>query len=203
MLIVGAGGAAKDLVAMLELEYGEPELIFYDDVNLDGPEKLFGKYQILRSKEAALDYFRTDPRFVVAVGLPPVRERMQRQFEGWGAVPTSVISSHSRIGNYNRISERGVIIMHNVTITNDVMIAEGCLINMGVTLGHGATVGKFCELSPDVYFSSCVLGDRCHMGIGVTLVPGIQVGDDVTAGVGAVITKNIPSGRAVMGVPAR
>jgi sugar O-acyltransferase (sialic acid O-acetyltransferase NeuD family) len=212
--MVGAGGCAKDLVAMLELEptwagvrpmgAGRSEPTFFDDVNADAPDVLFGKYPVLRSKQQAADYFKnTDKRFVVATGGPSIRERLQRDFELLGGIPTSIISSHSRIGKYNRISERGVIIMHSVTITNDVTIGEGALINMSCTIGHGAVIGKFCELSPGVTFSSCRIGDRCHLGICAAIVPGLEIGDDVVVGVGAVVTKNVAGGLTVKGVPAK
>jgi sugar O-acyltransferase (sialic acid O-acetyltransferase NeuD family) len=214
MLIVGAGGCATDLLAMLEREptwtgvhpMGAPQsmLTFFDDVNGDAPDLFFGKYPVLRSKPEAANYFKNiDKRFVVATGGPVIREKLQRQFESLGGAPTSVISSRSQIGNYNRISERGVIIMHNVTITNGVTIGEGTLINMGCILGHGAIIGNFCELSPGVTFSSCRVGNRCHLGICVALVPGLEIGDDVVAGVGAVVTKNVSASQIIKGVPAR
>jgi sugar O-acyltransferase (sialic acid O-acetyltransferase NeuD family) len=213
MLIVGAGGCATDLLAMLEREATwtgvhpmgalQSMLTFFDDVNSDAPDLFFGKYPVLRSKPEAANYLKNiDKRFVVATGSPAIREKLQRQFESLGGVPTSVISSHSQIGNYNHISERGVIIMHNVTITNRVTIGQGTLINMGCIIGHGAIIGNFCELSPGVTFSSCRVGDRCHLGICVALVPGVEIGDDVVAGVGAVVTKNISAGKIIKGVPA-
>jgi sugar O-acyltransferase (sialic acid O-acetyltransferase NeuD family) len=214
MLMVGAGGCATDLVAMLELEptwvgvqpmgTSGTNLTFFDDINPDAPDFLFEKYPVLRSKQQAADYFKNnDKRFVVATAGPFVREKLQRDFETLGGIPTSVISSHSRIGKYNRISERGVIIMHNVTITNEVTVGEGALINMNCTIGHGAVIGKFCELSPGVNFSSCRIGDRCHLGICAAIVPGVEIGDDVVVGVGAVVTKDVSGGKTVKGVPAK
>ncbi len=69
MRITGAGGCAKDLVAMLELESTSYALAFFDEVNADAPDLLFGKYPVLRSRHQAADYFEnSDGRFVGGYG---------------------------------------------------------------------------------------------------------------------------------------
>jgi acetyltransferase-like isoleucine patch superfamily enzyme len=46
-------------------------------------------------------------------------------------------------------------------------------------------------------------GNRCRIGAGAVLLPGIKIGDDVVVGAGAVVTKNFDSGSKIVGVPAR
>lgn len=47
------------------------------------------------------------------------------------------------------------------------------------------------------------IGKRCFIGANVIILPGVTVGDSVVVGCGAVVTKNVPSGRIVVGNPAR
>jgi acetyltransferase-like isoleucine patch superfamily enzyme len=43
----------------------------------------------------------------------------------------------------------------------------------------------------------------CRIGGGVVLVPGVEVGEEAFVAAGAVVTRDVPPGRVVMGVPAR
>jgi len=57
----------------------------------------------------------------------------------------------------------------------------------------------FCRgIRTDTY-----IGKRCFIGANVIVLPGVTIGDSVVVGSGAVVTKNVPSGRIVAGNPAR
>nr|WP_240893989.1 acyltransferase [Limisphaera ngatamarikiensis] len=47
------------------------------------------------------------------------------------------------------------------------------------------------------------IGKRCWIGANAVILPGVQLGDDVIVGAGAVVTKSFPSGSVLVGVPAR
>lgn len=47
------------------------------------------------------------------------------------------------------------------------------------------------------------IGDNCHIGTNVTIMPGVTIGSNVIIGVGAIVTKNIPNNSIAVGVPAR
>lgn len=48
-----------------------------------------------------------------------------------------------------------------------------------------------------------IIGDNCYISTGVTILAPVNIGDNVTIGAGAVVTKDIPSNTTVAGVPAR
>lgn len=70
-------------------------------------------------------------------------------------------------------------------------------------------IGKNCTILPMVLIGKkrpgiegkCVIGDNCYISAGVTILAPVKIGDDVTIGAGAVVTKDIPSGCVVTGVP--
>jgi maltose O-acetyltransferase len=47
------------------------------------------------------------------------------------------------------------------------------------------------------------VGDNVWLSGGVTLCPGVTIGDDTVVGAGAVVAHDLPAGVVAMGVPAR
>jgi acetyltransferase-like isoleucine patch superfamily enzyme len=47
------------------------------------------------------------------------------------------------------------------------------------------------------------VGRRATLGSGAVLLGGVSVGDGALVGAGAVVTKDVPDGAVVAGVPAR
>ncbi len=47
------------------------------------------------------------------------------------------------------------------------------------------------------------IGNRCWLCAGVTVCPGVTIGDDCVIGAGSVVTHDIPSGCFAAGVPAK
>lgn len=47
------------------------------------------------------------------------------------------------------------------------------------------------------------IGDRCSVGYGSIILPGVSIGDGVVIGAGSVVTKDIPDGEVWAGNPAR
>jgi maltose O-acetyltransferase len=48
-----------------------------------------------------------------------------------------------------------------------------------------------------------VIGDNVWLGGGVTVCPGVTIGDDTVVGAGAVVTRDLPPAVVAGGVPAR
>ena len=92
------------------------------------------------------------------------------------------IGSFTRIWNYSKIS-----------IGDDFLGAGGLSINSAThdpkTL---ESIGK-----------PITIGDRVWIGLNVSIIAGVTIGDDVVIGAGSVVTKDIPSNTIAAGVPAR
>ena len=56
---------------------------------------------------------------------------------------------------------------------------------------------------PEYPLRGAILRRACRIGSGVVLVPGVEVGEEGYVAAGAVVTRDVPPGAMVMGVPAR
>lgn len=83
-----------------------------------------------------------------------------------------------------------------IEIGDDVLIGHGVYI---ATLNHVAEPEKRGDMLP----SPVKIGNRVWIGAGARLLPGVTIGDDAVIAMGAVVTKNVPQGAIVAGVPAR
>ncbi len=206
MVIIGAKGFAKEVLEVLHQSlHPLSKIAFFDDVNTDLPDLLFGEFRILKNKDDVLNYFnQTDKQFTLGIGGPINRAKLAARFENWGGVLTSVISPKANIGSFNVTLESGLSLMTGTTLTSDIIIKKGSLINLHCTVGHDSTIGRFVELSPGVHVSGrCTIGDYCNLGTNATLLPEITLGENVVVGAGAVVSKDVPSNSVVVGIPAK
>lgn len=73
-------------------------------------------------------------------------------------------------------------------------------------------IGKNCTMLPGVVFgnkyeeddnSMVEVGDNCYFGLGVKILGQLKIGNNVTIGANAVVTKDIPDNAIVGGIPAK
>ena len=83
-----------------------------------------------------------------------------------------------------------------------ITLGDGALIGHRVTLAtlnHGETAADRGDLTP----APIVIGRNAWLGAGVTVVPGVSIGDGAIVAAGAVVTRDVPPMTVVGGVPAR
>ena len=81
-----------------------------------------------------------------------------------------------------------------------------------VHVGPKVRIGRNCTMLPGVVFGNkmegvdeknIIVGDDCYFGLGVKIIGSVRIGNNVTVGANAVITKDIPDNAIVGGVPAK
>jgi serine O-acetyltransferase len=88
----------------------------------------------------------------------------------------------------------GVRLAHNGL---GVVIHEDAVIGKGTVLLHNVTIGGKNGQGPPK------IGNYCFIGAGACILGEISIGDDVMVGANAVVTKSVPAGTIVAGVPAK
>jgi sugar O-acyltransferase (sialic acid O-acetyltransferase NeuD family) len=205
MLIAGAKGFAKELLEAILQTDPAAQPVFYDDQSEDLPELFLDRFQIIRSRTDAENYFKTvDTKFALGIGDPNSRKKLFEVFTSIGGQPASIISPFARIGSVNNAFGEGVNILSNAVVETDNLIGVGVLIHVGALISHDVKVGNFCEISPGVSLLGNVkVGDMCRLGTGCIILPNIRIGDGAIVGAGAVVTADVAPGQTVVGVPAK
>lgn len=97
-------------------------------------------------------------------------------------------------GNYNLT----ILDIREVFIGDNVMIGPNTLIT---TVGHPLTPMK--RRNHIGIAKPVKIGDDVWIGGNVTILPGVNIGNNAVIAAGAVVTKNVPDNTLVGGVPAK
>jgi UDP-2-acetamido-3-amino-2,3-dideoxy-glucuronate N-acetyltransferase len=123
------------------------------------------------------------------------------------------IGAASRIGPFVEV-QSGVRIGARCKIQSHTFICEGVTIDDEVFVGHGVmfvndkrpratTETGTLQTGADWELLETVVGRRASIGSGAVILGGVRIGAGALVGAGAVVTRDVPSGAVVAGVPAR
>jgi len=205
MVIIGAKGLAKELLAVLQWNREINNVYLFDNVNLDAPGILFNRFPVIRSWEVLERHFLlNEPQFILGVASIKDRIFCSEKAISLGGELRTIVSKQALVGEFGVSIGNGVGILSYATITTDVKIGEGTLINKSVIISHDAEVGRYCEISPGArILGRAKVGDLTEIGTNAVILPDVIVGSDCKVGAGAVVTKDVASGVTVVGVPAK
>lgn len=195
LVIIGAGGHGK-VIADIALKNEYTEICFIDD-NAKG--SCLGFPIVGTSSDlSGLNDGRTD--FVIAVGANMVRKRIAEMYDlNWVSLihPSAQIATDVQIGI-------GTVVMAGSVINQCTIIGKHCIINSGAVIEHDNVLEDYVHISPKAALGGTVhVGSCTHIGIGAGIRNNIEICENCTIGVGAVVVKNLTEEKVYVGVPAR
>lgn len=113
----------------------------------------------------------------------------------------------------HRVWNRWITNIHHCDISRKATIGPGLLLmhRTGIVIGP-ATIGANVVIHQNVTIGQRVargeqglpqIGSRVWIGPGATISGAIRIGDDATISAGSVVSRDVPAGALVVGVPAR
>jgi acetyltransferase-like isoleucine patch superfamily enzyme len=154
-----------------------------------------------------------------------------RAIGGQGIHPKCLISHGARIERPYRLrmGERCVLQRHvwlnigsesaSLDVGAFTFIGQGTEIEIShlVTIGRGGLIAPGVYITdhnhdtrpgPPMYLRPCIaapvrIGDDVWIGTNAVILPGVTIGDGAVIAAGAVVTRDVPPGTIVAGVPAR
>ncbi len=137
----------------------------------------------------------------------------------------TVIYQAVRIGDHFQTGHH-VVIREENQIGNDVSIWTGTVIDYGCRIGNrvkihtNVYIAQYTIIEDDVFIApgTAFANDKypvsthlegphikrgARIGVNVTVLPGVVIGEQALVGAGSVVTKNVPDFAVVIGNPAR
>jgi acetyltransferase-like isoleucine patch superfamily enzyme len=105
----------------------------------------------------------------------------------------SVVDNDVQVGARVRV-QTGVYLTAFTLVEDEVFVGPGALTTNDNTMArHGA----------ETPLDGAILRRACRVGAGAILTPGVEIGEEAYVAAGALVTRDVPAGSVVMGVPAR
>jgi sugar O-acyltransferase (sialic acid O-acetyltransferase NeuD family) len=209
LLIFGAGGFGREVASWAGRAQWQGDgfqvAAFIDD---HSPAAELNGRPVLALEQAAARH--RGASVIATVGDPRLRERLIGKALEAGLVATAPLVHPGVEYDHEYVSfAEGVVVCAGSILTVNISVHAHAQINLDCTVGHDAVIGPYSTLSPGVHISGNVtLEPYTFMGTGAVTVNGLPgnplvIGEGAVVGAGAVVTKDVPGGVTVTGVPAK
>ena len=122
------------------------------------------------------------------------------------------VGDDTKIGAFVEI-QKNATVGRRCKISSHTFVCEGVTIEDEVFVGHGvmfindryprATASGQLQTEADWQVVPTRVGRGASIGSGAVILCGITIGAEAMVGAGAVVTRDVPAGATVAGVPAR
>jgi sugar O-acyltransferase (sialic acid O-acetyltransferase NeuD family) len=179
------------------------ELVFVDD--RQGGTIVNG-HRVLTFQEFSAD--SGDRAVAIAIANSRIREEIASSCRAAGIGFVSIWGAPAVRMDDVEIGE-GALISPFVSMTSNVRIGAHFQANLYSYVEHDCVIGDFVTFAPRVACNGNIqVGDHAYIGGGAVIRQGtagapLRIGEGAVVGMGAVVTKDVPPGTTVAGIPAR
>lgn len=138
---------------------------------------------------------------IVSIGVNATRKKVVEKLHC--AFSDAAIHSQAIVSKTSAI-DKGSVVMAGAIVNADAKIGKHCIINTGASVDHECVLGDYVHIAPHATLCGQVeVGEGTLIGVGASVIPCVKIGKWCTIGAGTVITKDVPDGVTVVGVPGR
>lgn len=196
LIIVGAGGFAREVFAWVP-KHAYNVVAFYTH---DADHRRLLDVPVISEIKSQR---HLSSKFIIAIGDPKNRAKMWEEIQYAGLDPATIVHPSAIIGHQIDIGA-GSIICPGVVLTTNVRIGRGVILNLNSTVGHDCSIDNFVTVSPGANISGNVhLHEFSYVGTNAAIREKVMLGSNSVLGMGAVLTKDLPSGETWCGNPAK
>ena len=203
---IGAGGHAKVLIEMLQLQ-GTFELVGLLDSDPGVRGKLVLGVPVLGDDSMLSELRKNGIRhFFIGIGSVDNASPRKHLFEECLKLnmdpissihPSAVVSASAEIG-------RGCMIMAGAIVGTCVRLGDNVIVNTGAIVDHDCWIESHVHLATRATLSGGVhIASGAHVGAGAVMKELINVGENAVIGAGAAVINDVPASVVVAGVPAK
>lgn len=209
LAIYGSGGFAREvawLAEECEKAGGLRRVVAFIDDDSSRWGSVINSVPVMGLDEVVHDH--PDALVVGGVGSPPLRWQLMDKVSAAGLGFDTLVAPDARLSRWVQMAEGTVICSGNLLTTN-ITLGRHVQINLDCTVGHDVRMEDYGTLAPGVHVSGWVhLGEGAYVGTGASIINGTEeapvvIGSRAVVGAGACVTKSVPPGVTVVGVPAR
>lgn len=205
--VLGAGGMARETRALLNEFPAEWEFAGFVVSAPESATATDSKDEIVGSIADLVNGKIDVAAVTCGIGTPAVREALYQDIRQrapsllWPAL----VSRRAVIMDIDSMTFcDGVIVMPGAILTLNISLNENSLINWGATVGHETSVGAHSVINPGANVGGGVeIGAGVLVGSGAQVLQYLKVGDNATVAASACVTKPVPPGTTVIGIPAK
>lgn len=200
ILLYGAGGHAKSVLEMIQaIGAFRVAGIVDDNPALTGSSVL--GVSVLGTRDA-LPGLLEQGVFLAANGVGgiiniEIRVKLFELLESYGfAIPT-LRHPRATVEPSAQLAD-GVQVFANAYVGSSAVLHEKCMVNTGAIVSHDCEIGRYTHIAPGCLLAGHVhVGERALVGMGVTTIIGLKIGDGARVGNGAVLLADVPARQIV------
>lgn len=190
IIIIGAGGMARDLFASLQATLKRDERI--KGVLADDRQKFISS-RLPTNYLGDIHAYEPKPldRFLVCFGTQPTRADIYQMLQAKGARFHRFIHPTALIARNCHIAE-GAIIGAYCVVGEQSVIGENVFANKFVSIGHDSTISNHTILCPYVMIAGgCSVGEASFLSTRVSLSPNTHIGKHCVISAHSFVKTNI------------
>lgn len=205
LVIVGCSGHGREVHDVLDaINASRPtwDLLGYVDDNpseennslvLQRGSRILGGTEWLQSA-------RPEVHYVLGIGSPAVRAKFALRFLDR---PSPVLLHPCSSVGFDVSLGAGTVLFAGAHLTTHIRLGRHTHVNRGSTIGHDVSIDDCVTINPLAAVSGNVtIGKEVLLGTHSCVLQGVHIGNSVTVGAAALVTRDVPNSVVVVGVPA-